>query len=118
VLRNAESEGFSASEAGGIEFNLLTDEAELAVIKRMAAFPRLLEAAALAHEPHRISFYLYELASDFHALWNKGKEAPHLRFIIPAQRQLTMTRMAFLRTIRYSLANGLSILGVRPVEEM
>jgi arginyl-tRNA synthetase len=101
-----------------VQFNLLTDEAELSVIKRLASFPRLMEAAALAHEPHRISFYLYDLASDFHALWNRGKEAPHLRFIIPAQRQLTMTRMAFLRAIRYSLANGLGILGVRPVEEM
>ena len=118
VLRNSESEGFGAAEKGDVQFDLLTDEAELAVIRRMAAFPRLLEAAALAHEPHRISFYLYDLASDFHALWNKGKEAPHLRFIIPAQRQLTMTRIAFLRAIRYSLANGLNILGVRPVEEM
>jgi len=118
VLRNAEAEGFLPASAAEAQFNLLTDEAELAVSRRMAAFPRLLEAAALAHEPHRISFYLYELASDFHALWNKGKEAPHLRFINPAQRHLTMTRMAFLHAIRYSLANGLNILGVRPVEEM
>ncbi len=118
VLRNAESEGYGAPGDGEVQFNLLTDEAELSVIKRLAAFPRLMEAAALAHEPHRISFYLYDLASDFHALWNRGKEAPHLRFIIPAQRHLTMTRMAFLRAIRYSLANGLGILGVRPVEEM
>ncbi|NMD08257.1 MAG: arginine--tRNA ligase [Phyllobacteriaceae bacterium] len=118
VLRNAAAEGFVPASAEEAQFNLLTDETEMAVIKRMAAFPRLMESAALAHEPHRISFYLYDLASDFHALWNKGKEAPHLRFIIPAQRQLTMTRMAFLDAIRYSLANGLNILGVRPVEEM
>jgi arginyl-tRNA synthetase len=118
VLRNAAAEGFLAAGAGEAGFDLLTDETELALTRRMAAFPRLLEAAALAHEPHRISFYLYELASDFHALWNKGKESPHLRFIIPAQRHLTMTRLAFLNAIRYSLANGLSILGVRPVEEM
>ncbi|MFT3671930.1 arginine--tRNA ligase [Aestuariivirga sp.] len=118
VLRNAESEGFSPAGPGEAQFNLLTDEAELAVIRRMAAFPRLLEAAALAHEPHRISFYLYDLASDFHALWNKGKEAPHLRFIVPAERQLTNTRMAFLAAIRYCLSNGLGILGVTPVEEM
>ena len=118
VLRNAGAEGFWPAPEGEIEFNLLTDEAELAVTRRLAAFPRLLESAALAHEPHRISFYLYELAGDFHSLWNKGKEAPQLRFIIPAQRQLTMTRMAFLSAIRYSLANGLNILGVKPVEEM
>ncbi len=118
VLRNAAAEGFWPVTEADTKFNLLTDEAELAVIRRMAAFPRLLEFAALAHEPHRISFYLYDLASDFHALWNKGKEAPHLRFINPAQRQLTMTRMVFLSAIRYSLANGLNILGVTPVEEM
>jgi arginyl-tRNA synthetase len=118
VLRNAEAEGFFPANPADLQFNLLTDEAELSVTRRLAAFPRMLEAAALAHEPHRISFYLYDLASDFHALWNKGKEVPHLRFIIPAQRQLTMTRMAFLSAIRYSLANGLNILGVRPVEEM
>jgi arginyl-tRNA synthetase len=118
VLRNGEAEGFWPADSGEIAFDQLTDEAEIAVARRLAAFPRLLEAAAAAHEPHRVSFYLYELASDFHALWNKGKEAPHLRFINPAQRQLTKTRLAFLSAIRYSLANGLNILGVRPVEEM
>jgi arginyl-tRNA synthetase len=78
----------------------------------------LLEAAAVAHEPHRIAFYLYELASDFHALWNKGKELPQLRFILPDQPALTVARLAFLRAIRYCLANGLGILGVRPIAEM
>ena len=117
VLRNAEAEGFTG-ETAGADFRLLTDEAEMGLVKRMAAYPRLLEASALAHEPHRISFYLYDLASEFHALWNKGKEAPQLRFIIPAQRPLTITRLAFLRAIRYSLANGLNLLGLTPVEEM
>jgi arginyl-tRNA synthetase len=118
VLRNAAAEGFGAINPHTVQFDLLTDEAEVSLIKRMAAYPRLLEAAALAHEPHRISFYLYDLASDFHALWNKGKEAPQLRFIIPSERQLTTTRLAFLSAIRYCLANGLNLLGLQPVEEM
>ena len=78
----------------------------------------MLEGAALAHEPHRISFYLYELASDFHSLWNKGKESPQLRFIVKNELILTDTRLAFLSAIRYVLGNGLRILGVDPVEEM
>ena len=100
------------------DFNLLTDAAEKAVIRKVSEFPRQVEAAALAHEPHRISFYLYELASEFNSLWNKGKESPQLRFILTDQANLTLTRLAFLRVIRYSLGNGLRILGVRPVEEM
>jgi arginyl-tRNA synthetase len=100
------------------EFSLLNDEAERHVVRRLAEYPKMLEGAALAHEPHRISFYLYELASDFHSLWNKGKESPQLRFIIKEDSILTDTRLAFLRAIRYVLSNGLRILGVNPVEEM
>ena len=115
VLRNA-------AEAGAVgelpNFDLLEDESERNVVRRLAEYPKMLEAAALSHEPHRISFYLYELASDFHSLWNKGKESPQLRFIVKDQVDMTNTRLAFLRTIRYVLANGLRILGVTPVEEM
>jgi arginyl-tRNA synthetase len=118
VLRNAEAEGISADGAGPFGFDQLTDEAEFQLIRRIAEYPRLLEAAAVAHEPHRVAFYLYELASDFHALWNKGKELPQLRFILPDQPALTVARLAFLRAIRYCLANGLGILGVRPIAEM
>ena len=118
VLRKAEEANLSTKSTTGIDFNLLTDEAEMQVIRKIAEFPRMVEAAALAHEPHRISFYLYELASEFHSLWNKGKESPQLRFILQDQDNLSLTRLAFLRVIRYSLANGLRILGVRPVEEM
>ena len=99
-------------------FSLLVDEAERNVVKRLAEYPKMLEGAALAHEPHRISFYLYELASDFHSLWNKGKESPQLRFIVKEDVNITDTRLAFMRAIRYVLANGLRILGVNPVEEM
>jgi arginyl-tRNA synthetase len=94
------------------------DAAETELIRRLSEYPRLLEAAAIAHEPHRISFYLHDLASDFHALWNKGKESPHLRFILPGDAQTSLARLALLRAIRYVLANGMRILGVKPVEEM
>ena len=115
VLRNAAEEGVT----GGVpDFALLTDEAELGLIRRLAEYPRLLESAAQAHEPHRIAFYLFDLAGDFHALWNKGKDSPQLRFILKDELKITITRLAFLRAIRYVLANGLRILGVRPAEEM
>jgi arginyl-tRNA synthetase len=115
VLRNAEVEGVPAGEP---DFSLLTDPGELAVMRRIGEYPRLLEAAAQAHEPHRIAFYLYDLASDFHSLWSKGKESPQLRFILKDSVNMTVTRLAFLRAIRYVLANGLQILGVRPADEM
>ncbi len=115
VLRNGAEVGRSPVNH---DFSLLVDEAERHVVKRLAEYPKMLEGAALAHEPHRISFYLYELASDFHSLWNKGKESPQLRFIVKNEIILTDTRLAFLLAIRYVLGNGLRILGVNPVEEM
>jgi arginyl-tRNA synthetase len=115
VLRNAEAEGLSG---GKPDFALLTDPAEMGIIRRIAEYPRLLESAAIAHEPHRVAFYLYELAGEFHALWNKGKDSPQLRFILKEDLETTITRLAFLRVIRYVLANGLRILGVRPADEM
>ncbi|MGB9143886.1 MAG: arginine--tRNA ligase, partial [Aestuariivirga sp.] len=115
VLRNGADLGRSTINHN---FSLLIDEAERNVVKRLAEYPKMLEGAALAHEPHRISFYLYELASDFHSLWNKGKESPQLRFIVKEDVNITDTRLAFMRAIRYVLANGLRILGVNPVEEM
>lgn len=115
VLRNAAEEGVGEGEA---DFALLTDDAEMAVIRMVAGYPRLIEAAAAAHEPHRVAFYLYDLAAEFHSLWNKGKESPQLRFILKEDVKKTVTRLAFLRVIRYVLGNGLRILGVRPAEEM
>ena len=115
VLRNGAEAGMMGTES---DFSLLDDPAERIVVRKLAEFPKMLEAAALAHEPHRISFFLYELASDFHSLWNKGKESPQLRFIVKDELKITNTRLAFLRTIRYVLGNGLRILGVTPVEEM
>ena len=118
VLRKAGEQGITWESGDLPDFHQLTDESETGLIRKIASFPRLLEAAAAAHEPHRISFYLHELASDFHALWNKGKEAPQLRFIVDGNDSLTKTRLAFLAAIRYCLANGLGILGLRPVEDM
>jgi arginyl-tRNA synthetase len=96
----------------------LDEDAELALMRRVASFPRLVEAAAASHEPHRIAFYLYELASDFHALWTKGKDAPHLRFIIQNDPELTLARLALVQGVVTVLASGLAVLGVGAPDEM
>ncbi len=107
-----------AASLSGASFMRLTDGAELAVAKRLAEYPRMLQSAAAAHEPHRIAFYLYELASEFHGLWNKGKESPQLRFIVPDDKDVTMARLGLLRAVAAVLAGGLGILGVQAIEEM
>ncbi len=96
----------------------LDDAGELSLMRRLALYPRLLEAAALAHEPHRIAFYLYDLASEFHAQWNRGNDAPHLRFIIQNDPLMTMTRLALVQGVVTVLASGLSLLGVGAPDEM
>jgi arginyl-tRNA synthetase len=96
----------------------LTDEAEVALIRRIAQFPRQVEAAAMAHEPHRIGFYLYDLAGDFHALWSRGKDLPQLRFIYESNRELTRARVALVAATKRVLALGLGILGVYAMHEL
>ena len=96
----------------------LTDSAELALMRRIALYPRLVEAAALAHEPHRVAFYLYELASEFHAHWTRGTDLPHLRFIIQNDREMTAARLALVQGIVTVLASGLALLGVAAPAEM
>jgi arginyl-tRNA synthetase len=96
----------------------LDDPGELTLMRRLALYPRLLEGAALAHEPHRIAFYLYELASDFHAQWNRGKDTPHLRFIMQNDREVTLARLALVHGVVTVLASGLATLGVDAPEEM
>jgi len=96
----------------------LNDATELALMRRIAFFPRLVEAAAMSHEPHRIAFYLYELASDFHSLWTKGNDAPHLRFIIHNDPELTLARLALVQGVVTVLASGLAVLGVGAPDEM
>jgi arginyl-tRNA synthetase len=96
----------------------LTDPAELALIRRVGLYPRLIEAAATSHEPHRIAFYLYELASEFHALWTKGKDLPQLRFIIQNDPEQTLARLALVQGVVTVLASGLAVLGVGAPDEM
>jgi arginyl-tRNA synthetase len=100
------------------ELSRLSDDGELAILKQLALYPRLVEAAALAHEPHRIAFYLYELASEFHAQWTRGKDLPHLRFIIQNDPDLTKARLALVEGIVTVLASGLALLGVEAPDEM
>jgi arginyl-tRNA synthetase len=96
----------------------LEDEAELALIRRIAQFPRLVEGAAASHEPHRVAFYLYDLAAEFHALWNRGKDLPQLRFIYESDRELTRARVALVAAAKRVLASGLGILGVHAMHEL
>ncbi|MDP6874171.1 MAG: arginine--tRNA ligase [Alphaproteobacteria bacterium] len=96
----------------------LTDSAELDLIKQMATWPRAVEIAAQAREPHRIAFYLNELASAFHALWNKGNAEPKLRFIMAEDGGMTQARLALIQGVALVLASGLAIMGVEPVEKM
>ena len=96
----------------------LTDESELALIKQLTSWPRLVESAAKAHEPHRCAFYLYDLAAVFHALWNKGKDDAQLRFLVQDDKELTMARLALVRSVALVIALGLEMFGVEPLEEM
>jgi arginyl-tRNA synthetase len=100
------------------QLGLLDDPAEVALMGKLAQFPRVVEAAALTHEPHRIAFFLYELASDFHAHWQKGNNSPHLRFIIQDDRNITLARLALVAGVVNVLAAGLSLLGVDAPLEM
>ena len=96
----------------------LTDPAEIGLLKQMALYPRTIEGAAAAHEPHRIAFYLYDLASEFHALWNKGHDLPNLRFIINNDAGITKARLAMVQGVVSVLSSGLGILGVHAPEQM
>jgi arginyl-tRNA synthetase len=107
-----------AAALAGAPLGRLDDAGELALMRRLALYPRLVEAAAIAHEPHRVAFYLYELASDFHAQWNRGKDAPHLRFIIQNDPLMTLARLALVQGVVTVLASGLGMLGVEAPEEM
>jgi arginyl-tRNA synthetase len=96
----------------------LDDPAELALMRQVALYPRILAGAAVAHEPHRIAFYLFDLASEFHALWTLGNASPHLRFIIQNDRQLTEARLVLVQGVAAVIASGLALLGVEAPNEM
>ena len=110
--------GGYATEAVDAALERLDDPDEVALMKRLALYPRIVEAAASAHEPHRIAFYLYELASEFHALWSKGNSSPHLRFIINNDAVITTARLALVQGVVSVLASGLGVLGVGAPNEM
>ncbi len=96
----------------------LVDPAELALIRRLTAWPRTVEAAAIAREPHRIAFFLHDLAGDFHVLWNRGREDSTLRFIREDEPLSTRARLALVAATATVLRSGLAVMGVEPVEEM
>ncbi|MGA7681367.1 MAG: arginine--tRNA ligase [Pseudolabrys sp.] len=126
VFRNAREELPDLPQAAparaamlkGAPLERLTDTGEVSLLRRIALYPRIIVAAAAAHEPHRIAFYLYELASEFHAHWTRGKDLPHLRFIIQNDRETTKARLALVEGIVIVLASGLDLLGVSAPEEM
>ncbi len=111
-------EDFSATQLEKADLAILSDEAEMDLIHRIAQFPRVVEAAAEAHEPHRVAFYLYDLASAFHSLWNKGKDLPQLRFVNLTDKDSTKARLALVHALKGVLASGLAILGVTAPDEM
>ena len=118
VARDMTELDITAENLARTDVSGLTDSAELELMRQMAAWPRTVEAAALAHEPHRIAFYLYDLAASFHALWNKGNDDPSLRFILAEAPELSQARLALIQGVATILASGLGVLGVVPVEEM
>jgi len=126
VFRNARAEmpdlpTGTAERTGWLkkaDLGRLSDSGELSLLRRLALYPRLVEAAAAAHEPHRVAFYLYELASEFHAQYTRGNDLPHLRFIIQNDPETTVARLALVQGIVTVLASGLALLGVDAPEEM
>jgi arginyl-tRNA synthetase len=107
-----------AAFLGAAAVERLTDPAELGLLRQLALYPRLTDAAAAAHEPHRIAFYLYDLASEFHALWTRGRDLPYLRFIINNDAEITKARLALVQGVVSVLASGLAVLGVHAPDEM
>jgi len=101
-----------------VDLGLLEDEAEMNLIRMMASWPRQVEAAAEAHEPHRIAFYLQDLAAAFHALWNKGRDDPGLKFIRDDSPAYTAARLRMVEAAALVIRSGLAMLGVDAKEEM
>jgi arginyl-tRNA synthetase len=107
-----------AAFLGDAAVERLSDPAELSLLRLLALYPRMIEAAAVAHEPHRIAFYLYDLASEFHALWTRGRDLPYLRFIINNDAEITKARLALVQGVVSVLESGLAVLGVHAPTEM
>ena len=120
VLARAAEAGFATDDAALAAADLapLGAAGELEVMRKAAEWPRLVEIAAASHEPHRVAFYLYDLASAFHALQHQGKLDPELRFIRDDAAEATRARLALVRAVQVVIAAGLGILGVTPMDEM
>ncbi|MEM9010817.1 MAG: arginine--tRNA ligase [Pseudomonadota bacterium] len=120
VMAKAGEAGLGADDAAlaAADLSTLVDPAELTVLRKIAEWPRLLEAAAVHHEPHRIAFYLDELAASFHALWNRGTDEPRLRIVQEDDPTGTRARLALSRAVAVVIGAGLGILGVTPIREM
>lgn len=118
VFRNAAEAGFDVERLAGAPLERLTDPAELDLLRVMAQWPRVVEGAAAQYEPHRIAFYLHDLAGAFHSLWTKGREETGLRFLLAGDEATTRARLAMLGAVRTVLAGGLRLMGVEPVDEL
>lgn len=117
VIRNL-PEIFDFENIDASVLKYLTDESEIEIVKKIIAFPRIIEMAVSSYEPHRIAFYLQELAALFHALWNKGTENPELKFIIKDNLEITKARIYLLMAIKIIISSGLEIFNVKALEEM
>jgi len=122
ILRNAleelSEEDIAPSRLAVADMSLLDDPSEIELVQIMANWPRFVQSAAEAHEPHRIAYYLNDLATGFHSLWNKGKDDARLRFIHADNPELTLARLALVQAVAFVIASGLGIFGVTPVEEL
>ncbi|GAW36121.1 arginine--tRNA ligase [Roseovarius sp. A-2] len=120
VLRKAREAGIAVDDAtlAAADLSGLTHEAEIAVAKKVAEWPRLVEIAGRSNEPHRVAFYLYDLASDLHGLWNRGHDEPALRFLQEGDPATSQAKIALVRAVTVVICAGLGILGVTPAEEM
>jgi arginyl-tRNA synthetase len=120
VLRKAVEANIDVSDdaLSSVDLAGMTNEGELALAKKIAEWPRLVEIAARTNEPHRIAFYLYELAGEFHALWNRGNTDESLRFFQEGDSETTQAKIALIRAAAVVISAGLGILGVTPANEM
>ena len=121
IVRQAEAEGIDVSALDKVDreaLALLSDEGEIALVRKLAEYPRLVQSAAQAKEPHRLAFYLYDLASAFHGQYNRGKDQPELRFVKPNDVIMTAARLGLVQAVAFVIASGLGLIGVSAPDEM
>ncbi|MDP1750122.1 MAG: arginine--tRNA ligase [Reyranella sp.] len=118
VMRQAAAAGIGIDGLVTAPLDRLSDTGELALVRLIAQWPRQVEAAALAHEPHRIAFFLYDLAAAFHAHWTRGSKEPELKFVIEGDADLSRARLALVQAVGFVIGSGLKVFGVTPVDEM